>query len=301
MNLSKKNECFKSFENIHEGETIYIIGNGPSLGETDISLIENSPSIAMNRISLIYPKYINWRPKYYIFCSTNLFNPIWGKDWVKSVTEAIGCKNTISFIDKRSEEYLIKNNCKITKNTKIINNLTENRADKQGSIHPKSFSTNIVKSIDKTGTSMNIALQIAYFMGASKIIFLGTDLGWTATIGKKIDPNHFDKTYRENISDPVRENIKMRNVHILSKKIFKKNKPHVVFYNASKFSKLDLYPIIDFEKFAKSGIVKENKEKLREAKQFWKNLSIEKKYILKIRKFKYRFKENFFKFINKFN
>tara|TARA_Y100000589_G_scaffold323956_1_gene359317 strand:+ start:765 stop:1670 length:906 start_codon:yes stop_codon:yes gene_type:complete len=301
MNISDNNSCFKSFENIHQGETIYIIGNGPSLGETDLSLIENSPSIAMNRISLLYPKYNNWRPKYYIFCSTNLFNPIWGKDWVKSVSEAINCKNTISFIDKRSEEYLIKNNCDMNKNVKIMNNLTENRADKKGSIDSKSFSTNIVKSIDKTGTSMNVALQLAYFMGASKIIFLGTDLGWKATIGKKIDTNHFDKSYRENISNPVRENIKMRNVHILSRSIFKKNKPHVVFYNASKFSKLDVYPIIDYETFAKSGVIKENKEKLREAKEFWEKLRNENKYMLQFRKFKYRLKEKFFKFINKFN
>ena len=69
MHNQEMNTCFESFKDIHLNETIYIIGNGPSLSKTDLSLIENKPSIAMNRISLLYPKFINWRPSYYIFCS----------------------------------------------------------------------------------------------------------------------------------------------------------------------------------------------------------------------------------------
>ena len=54
MNKKKINNCFKDFKDIHKGETIYIIGNGPSLSVTDLNLIKDSTSIAMNRISLIY-------------------------------------------------------------------------------------------------------------------------------------------------------------------------------------------------------------------------------------------------------
>ena len=57
MDTKNLNDCFKDFKDIHKGETIYIIGNGPSLSLTDLNLIKDSPSIAMNRISLIYKIY----------------------------------------------------------------------------------------------------------------------------------------------------------------------------------------------------------------------------------------------------
>ena len=44
MHKKKINHCFKDFKDIHKGETIYIIGNGPSLSATDLNLIKNSPS-----------------------------------------------------------------------------------------------------------------------------------------------------------------------------------------------------------------------------------------------------------------
>ena len=52
MSNKKLNECFQGLENIHKGNFIHIIVS-PSLAETDLSLIKDSPSIAMNRISLL--------------------------------------------------------------------------------------------------------------------------------------------------------------------------------------------------------------------------------------------------------
>ena len=52
------------------GKRIFLVGNGPSLNDMNLDLLENEYSIAMNRIELIYPK-TKWRPTYYIFCSSN--------------------------------------------------------------------------------------------------------------------------------------------------------------------------------------------------------------------------------------
>ena len=93
----------------------------------------------MNRISLIYEKYKSWRPKYYIFCSSNISNPIWGKKWAQSVMQALSCKETISFIDNRCKEFLLKNNFKLHKNIHIMNNLTEKKPTKFGEINKESF------------------------------------------------------------------------------------------------------------------------------------------------------------------
>ena len=92
MSYKKVNFCFEPFKGIHRNETLYIIGNGPSLNETDLDLISNSPSIAMNRISMIYKKLNKWRPTYYLFCSSNILNPIWGEEWGLSVINAVSEK-----------------------------------------------------------------------------------------------------------------------------------------------------------------------------------------------------------------
>ena len=103
---------------------------------------------------------------------------------------------------------------------------------------------------------MNLALQLAYHMGFKEIVFIGADLGWTKDIGTKNDPNHFDKNYRANISNPYKANQQMRNVHKLALSIFNKNKPHVKIYNASIKTVLDVYPIIQFNDYVKNNKIR---------------------------------------------
>ena len=81
-------------------------------------------------------------------------------------------------------------------------------------------------------------------MGFKEIIFIGADLGWTKDVGTKNDPNHFDKNYRADISNPYKANQQMRNVQMFI--YFNINKPHVKIYNASIRTVLDVYPIIKF-------------------------------------------------------
>ena len=48
------NNNLKKYKNIHKGKRVFLIGNGPSLAQTDLDLIKDEYSIAMCRISLIY-------------------------------------------------------------------------------------------------------------------------------------------------------------------------------------------------------------------------------------------------------
>ena len=89
---------FKNYKDIHRDDRVFIIGNGPSLADTNLNLIKDEISIAMNRVSLIYEKNLNWRPTYYLFSSTNVKNPTWGKQWTESVRSTIGESKTTSFI-----------------------------------------------------------------------------------------------------------------------------------------------------------------------------------------------------------
>lgn len=60
---------------------LYIIGNGPSLNNTDLSRLTGKESWAMNRIHLIYPR-TKWRPTRWLWVDVS------GSDPVKMSTEA---------------------------------------------------------------------------------------------------------------------------------------------------------------------------------------------------------------------
>lgn len=266
-NNQNTNAVFSPYKNKHKGERVFLIGNGPSLAETDLSLLEHENTIAMNRISLIYPKAGKWRPTYYLFSSTNVKDKTWGEEWLSSVQTAILNPKTTSFIASEFQKYIDPNE-KFT-NVNWFSSLSETRPNDRGEVSPNSFSKDIVKRIDKSGTTMNLALQLAYHMGFSEIILVGADLGWTKDSGTRSDPNHFDKNYRANISNPYKANQQMRNVHKLALSIFKKDKPEVKIYNASLRTVLDIYPIIDYDEYIRNNNIVRRTEIENRAKTFW--------------------------------
>lgn len=221
----------------------------------------------MNKISLIYEKNPQWRPTYYLFSSTNVNNPIWGRSWTESVIDAITEKETTSFI---------ANNFRSTidpeekfKHVNWFPSLSEKKPTAEGLISSECFSTNIIERIDKSGTTMNLALQLSYHMGFNEIILLGADLGWTEDLGSKSDPNHFDKSYRANIPNPKKASNQMRNVHSLAYKNFMKKDKTIKFYNASLKTTLDVYPIIDYEKYILENKIVYLEDKMKKAKSHW--------------------------------
>ena len=264
-----KNTVFENYKDKHKNERVFLIGNGPSLAETDLNLLKNENTIAMNRISMIYDKNKDWKPTYYLFSSTNVTDNIWGAEWLSSVHSAISELSTTSFIASIFKEYIDPQ--KKFNNINWFDSLSETRPNNKGDIVKESFSTNIIERIDKSGTTMNLALQLAYHMGFKEIVFIGTDLGWTKDVGTKNDPNHFDKNYRANISNPYKANQQMRNVHILALSVFNKNKPDVKLYNASIKTVLDTYPIIQFYDYVKDNKIIIRDEDNRKANLFWKN------------------------------
>ena len=90
-------QCFQNYKNKHIGKRVFLIGNGPSLNKTNLDLLANEYTIAMNRIPLLYKNTI-WRPTYYIFCSSNCVHSIWGKEWTHSVQQALQEPKTTGFI-----------------------------------------------------------------------------------------------------------------------------------------------------------------------------------------------------------
>ena len=263
------NTVFEKYKDKHKGDRVFLVANGPSLANTNLDLIKDEISIALNKVSLIYPKNKLWRPTYYLYSSTNVNSPIWGQSWIDSVREATQEDRTTSFIANQFKPAIDPNNT--IPQINWFKGLSENKPNTNGDILESCFSRNVVERIDKSGTSMNLALQLAYHMNFKEIIILGSDLGFVPDSGSTSDPNHFDESYRADIASYKIKKInnQMRNVHSLAYKNFLARDKNVKFYNASLKTCLDVYPIIDYEKYIIDNDIVFQQEKLNQAKQYW--------------------------------
>jgi len=259
------NNCFTKLKDKHKGERCFIIANGPSLNDTNLDLLKGETTIAMNKIALAYER-TEWRPTYYIYASTNVNNKVWGDSWTDAVRRSIKTNGIISFVGEKFKKRIDPKNK--YKDVNWFDSISEKKPTLDGDIDPSCFSTDIVERIDKSGTSVNIALQMAYWFGFSEICFVGADLGWVKDTGSTNDPNHFDPSYRADISNPEKANYQMRNVHSLSLKRFRE-RGEIKIYNASVKTVLDIYSIVDLESYINGSIVVREEDNKR-AKSFWK-------------------------------
>ncbi|MFP4355604.1 MAG: class I SAM-dependent methyltransferase [Phycisphaerae bacterium] len=232
--IHKPHSELASLKDKHKGQRCFIIGNGPSLNLTDLDLIAGEQTIAMNRISLLYDR-TSWRPSYYVYMSDNVDNPNWGEPWQQSVTQAVACPQTTSFIWRRYAHAVHEPG-----NVIWLDSITEQQIGTDGT-----FSTNAAQYISKTGTTMNAALQLAFHLGFDPVIILGADLNWvTSGSDAKSDPNHFDPNYSARIPDGERERARMRETHQRVREIFRSHGREI--YNATISTFLDTYPLVDY-------------------------------------------------------
>lgn len=234
----------KHLKGIGKGKRIFLVGNGPSLNDMNLDLLENEDSIAMNRIELIYPK-TKWRPTYYIFCSSNCGDSRWGKKWSKSIIKASKESKTQPLIwDRYKSTIESKSEDKLPENTTYLKSFTENKVG-----NDNCFSTNAEERLDKSGTTMNVALQLAYYMEYDEVYLIGIDSNWkTATNTTQTDEgdiNHFHPDYHAHIGDGSREFWRMNTTHKTAKKFFDERGTKIM--NAGVNSAIDAYDKIKFE------------------------------------------------------
>lgn len=160
----------------HRGERCFIIGNGPSLKDTDLTLLKNEVTFGLNRIYLLFDE-MGFSTTY--FASVNrLVIEQCAHDIVKvPCPKFIGwhCRDLVEFTDDMM--FLLS--------------------------RPEvAFRTDITGGVVEGATVTYVALQIAYYMGFDKAVLVGVDHSFTtrgrphrAIVSKGDDPDHFDPQY----------------------------------------------------------------------------------------------------------
>jgi hypothetical protein len=210
------------------GERCFIIGNGPSLKQTDLTRLVNEKTIGMNRFYLMFPD-LGFKTSYFVSINDLV---------VEQCAEDLQNLDIPTFISWRGRQWV-----------KPRNDLYYLFSTYSG---PK-FATDIRGRLWEGATVTYVSMQIAYFLGFSQIILIGVDHSF-ATQGKPNttvtsqgdDPNHFSgnyfgKGFRWQLPDLDTSELG----YIRAREIYKASGREIL--DATVGGKLTVYPKVDYE------------------------------------------------------
>lgn len=160
-----------------KGERCFIIGNGPSLKNTDLSKLKNENTFGLNRIYLAFPE-MGFQTTYYL-CVNDLV--------VEQTSDDIKKLTMPRFVTTRAMKWLEP---------------TDNLYFLYSTYTGPRFQKDIRKRMWEGATVTYMALQTAFYIGFKQVILIGVDHSF-ATKGKPNetvvsqgdDPNHFNAGY----------------------------------------------------------------------------------------------------------
>lgn len=220
-----KRPDWETLLNSHQGETCLVIGNGPSLKDMPLDFLKKYPSFGSNRIYLLK----DFCPTYYV-----AVNPLVIQ---QSTEEILKIGSEVLFI---SESVM----------------LMDDRILRLQSIGYPFFSDNPQRGLYEGFTVTYVMLQLAFYMGFSKVLLVGVDHSYVfdgAPNEQKIavgaDLNHFDPAYFSDgtkWNNPDLEN--SEEAYRLARQRYDIAGRTIV--NLTPGTKLDVFPKDDWRKYA---------------------------------------------------
>ena len=166
----------RALKDKHWGERCFIVGNGPSLGKTDLSLLKNEFTFGLNRIYLLRDQ-LGFTTTYHA-----VSNPLVVKQWAHEIAQ-VPCPKFITWAAHRMIAFTPDMMFFPTRGT-------------------PGFSTDVTRGLWVGGTVTYVAMQIAYYLGFHKVILIGVDHSFVAqgkpgstVMAEGDDPNHFAPGY----------------------------------------------------------------------------------------------------------
>jgi uncharacterized Rossmann fold enzyme len=166
------------YHNIHKGERAFIIGNGPSLKQTDLSKLKTEFTFGMNRIYLLF-RELGFTTTY--FASINDLV-------IEQCADEIAALSIPKFIAWHSNRHF----------QRFPDDMMFLYTTYTG---PK-FAYDMTRRIWEGATVTNVALQLAFYMGFEQVVLIGVDHNFASkgdanktVVSTGDDPNHFSASY----------------------------------------------------------------------------------------------------------
>jgi hypothetical protein len=166
-----------AYQNIHKGKRCFIIGNGPSLRQTDLSRLKNEYTFGMNRIYLMFPE-LGFTTSYFLTVNSLV---------IEQCAKDIRALPIPKFLSWRSHPLIQP---------------TEDMMFLHTTYTGPKFAQDARGRIWEGATVTYVALQLAYYMGFDQVILIGVDHSYTTQgkpnttiVSEGEDPNHFSGGY----------------------------------------------------------------------------------------------------------
>ena len=174
-------------KDVHSGERCFIIGNGPSLKQTDLSRLSSEYTFGMNRIYLLFPE-MGFTTNYYLSVNSLV---------IEQCADDILALPVPKFLSWRSH-HLIRAALPSTGRLPDDPPLAFLHTTYTG---PR-FARDARQRLWEGATVTYVALQLAFHMGFQQAILVGVDHSFatqgrpnTTVISQGDDPDHFDAGY----------------------------------------------------------------------------------------------------------
>ncbi len=166
-----------ALKDTHRGERCFIIGNGPSLKQTDLSKLRGEQTLGMNRIYLAFPE-MGFPTSYYLSVNDLV---------VEQCAADIQKLEMPKFVSWRARKWLRPDDDLYFLYTTYTG--------------PK-FARDARGRLWEGATVTYTALQVAFYLGFQTVILIGVDHNFvtqgkpnTTVVSQGDDPNHFSPSY----------------------------------------------------------------------------------------------------------
>lgn len=166
-----------AYKGKHKGERCVIIGNGPSLKNTDVSKIKDEYTFGMNRIYLAFP---DWGFETSYFVSINDLV-------IEQCADDIRGLPMPKFLSWHSRQYIEP---------------TDDLAFLHTTYYNPKFCADVRGRVWEGATVTYVAMQLAFFMGFQQVVLIGVDHSFKAkgepnktVVSEGDDESHFDARY----------------------------------------------------------------------------------------------------------
>lgn len=214
--------------NIHRGERCFIIGNGPSLKQTDLTKLKGEYTFGMNRIYLLFPE-LGFPTTYFVSINDLV---------IEQCADEIAALPIPKFIAWHSNRHFQR--------------FPEDMIFLYTTYTGPHFAYDMTHRVWEGATVTNVALQLAFYLGFEQVILIGVDHNFTSqgqanqtVVSDGDDPNHFDpryfgKGFRWQLPDLETSEIAYR----LARRAYEKAGRQVL--DATVGGKLTVFPKVDY-------------------------------------------------------
>jgi hypothetical protein len=239
VSLTANDRKVAALKNIHQGRRCFIVGSGPSLKVEDLNRLKGEVTFACNKIYLAFEDTA-WRPTYY------------------SITDDLVAENNKTVIDSLDLNKIFEENVRPFFREESAIWLNSLQCCYENGEYDFRFSTNAFEGVYGGWTVIYLQMQLAFYMGIREIYLIGVDFSFeipnstdqncsdSEILTNEGEVNHFHPNYRARGEKWSMPRLDFQYKAFLEAKSTVESRGGKIF-NASRYTKLDVFPIVDFE------------------------------------------------------